>query len=395
MSKMNLNHVKTTFCACGLIVLFTIGAQASMLSPDPNNAALLYYQAFLLQPVPDEATFFLLEDVTKGAEPNQSVKTYLNRPFSRATIELAQDATRIRLCDWGPLYPGGYGHNTLLPSLQRLSTFMRVYARSLAAEGHFRSALENCIAIQRMADHIGDKTFMMFSTSRMVNGEALTCIKHILGSMPADVETLIWLKGRLVPSNVSPGQMVEILKSNCNLHLQYMRDHPKAYPAWWKEFPRASEDPNFREEILERASTLYDKLLESTLKILESGLHYESKKAELRKLITRIENQIENENDDSKYYLILGDCVPYVESCYDLMVRDVANFSTLTVALEVYLVKARTGHVPETLPANQTRDPYSDRDFEYKVIDEGFALRWRDDDGQKGKSRWIEFKVKK
>ncbi|MHC4682248.1 MAG: hypothetical protein ACYTEK_26600 [Planctomycetota bacterium] len=248
-----------------------------------------------------------------------------------------------------------------------------------------------------MAGHIGDKTFLMFSTSRMVNGRALTCIRHVLGSMPPDVEILTWLGGRLVPSNVSPSRIVEILKSNCNLHLQFMRNHPNAYLPWWKEYPEAIEDPRVRKEILECASKLYDRHLESTLKILESDLPYERKKAELRKLITRIESQIENSNDDKDYSLILGDCIPNIESCYDSMVRDTAHFNALIVALELYLLNARTGHIPEMLPPNQAKDPYSDKDFEYKVTDEGFALRYRRYGGpaSASASRWIEFRVRR
>ena len=387
MSKAN-NFQKVICTICVTFIFFT-NAQSASLPKEPDNAAFLYYQAFLLRPEPDEATFWLFDKVTKGADPNESVRKYLNSEFSRATIELVQEATQIPLCDWGPLYPGGYGHNAVTPSLLRLCTLMRVYARNLAVEGHFRSAFENCIGIQRLAGHIGDETFLMFSTSRMVNGMALTCIRHILGSMPPDVETLTWLKDRLVPSNVLPSHINEILRSNCNLHLQFMRDHPKAYLPWWKEYPEAIEDENARKEILECASKLYNKHLESTLKILERDMPYTRKNTELLKLIAKIEYK-DDSNDCS---LFLGDCIPYIESCYNIMVRDTANFNALTVALEIYLINTRTGQIPEILPDNQAKDPYNDVDFEYKVTDEGFALRYRKDDGPWAKSRWLEFKL--
>ncbi|MFB0552358.1 MAG: hypothetical protein ACETWQ_03490 [Phycisphaerae bacterium] len=52
MSNKNLRNKITICCA---IFLWTVGAQASTLPPDPDNAALLYYQAFLLRPEPDTA----------------------------------------------------------------------------------------------------------------------------------------------------------------------------------------------------------------------------------------------------------------------------------------------------------------------------------------------------
>jgi len=56
VSKINLGHTRTTFCICGLMVLCMSGTQASTLLADPNNGALLYYQAFLLRPEPDYVT---------------------------------------------------------------------------------------------------------------------------------------------------------------------------------------------------------------------------------------------------------------------------------------------------------------------------------------------------
>lgn len=383
---------KKIICPFFVVCMVFTNAQSATQQKEVDNAALFYYQALLLWPKPDsndKVTFLVLDEVAKGADPNESVKKYLNLPESRVTIELVQEAAQIPLCDWGPLYPGGYGHGVLAPSLQRFSRFMQVYAHNLAAEGDFRSAFENCIGIQRFAGHIGGETFLMFAVSRMVNGRALTSIRLVLGSVPPDVETLTWLKGHLVPSNVLPSRIIKILRSNCNLHLLFMHDHPKAYLPWWEEYPEAIEDPNAKKKILECANKLYNKHLESTLKILESDLPYAGKKAELQKLI----NKIEYKADSNDCSIILGDCIPYIESCYNIMVRDVANFNALTVALEIYLINARTGQIPEILPDNQAKDPFSDEDFEYKVTDEGFALRYRDDSPWK-KSRWIDFKVK-
>ena len=156
MSKAN-NFQKVICTICVTFIFFT-NAQSASLPKEPDNAAFLYYQAFLLRPEPDEATFWLFDKVTKGADPNESVRKYLNSEFSRATIELVQEATQIPLCDWGPLYPGGYGHNAVTPSLLRLCTLMRVYARNHAVEGRFRSAFENCIGIQRLAGHRTGRT---------------------------------------------------------------------------------------------------------------------------------------------------------------------------------------------------------------------------------------------
>ena len=401
MSKANKNF-KIVICTICVTFLFFTNVQCTVLPKEPDNAALLYYQALMLWPEPnpnDKATFrevdeeakdadlfggmtysahsraskvsmLVLDEVTKGADPNESVKEYLALPNSRTTIGLFQEAAQKPSCDWGPLYPGMTDH-ALGVSLLRFSRLIQVYAHNLAAEGDFRSALENCIGIQRLAGHIGGDTRIMSAVSMQVNRRALTSIRHILGSMPTDAETLTWLKGRLIPSDVSACRIVEIFKSHCNLRLQYMRDNREAYLSWLRSrnFPEASEDENAREEILKRASELHNKALESALIILESDLPDTRRDEELEKL----RNSIEDKDDSNDYSLIQSYGIYYVDEYRRIMLRDTASFNALTVALEIYLIKARTGHIPEMLPDNQAKDPYSDTDFEYKVTDERFC----------------------
>jgi len=76
----NINHTskRAVFSIFATLVLWTIGAQPAVSSPDPDNAALLYYQAFLLRPQPDDATYRLLDAVLRGAEPDENLREYLN-----------------------------------------------------------------------------------------------------------------------------------------------------------------------------------------------------------------------------------------------------------------------------------------------------------------------------
>ena len=64
---------------CGTILLAGVGAQAGALPPDPDNAALLYYQAHLLLPEPNVAEIRARDDVLRGAELNETVRFYLER----------------------------------------------------------------------------------------------------------------------------------------------------------------------------------------------------------------------------------------------------------------------------------------------------------------------------
>ena len=66
------NFVSKTII-CSAIFLCAFGAHAASLPPDPNNAALLYYQAFMLLPEPD---YFTKELVHKNT--TEKLYEYLN-----------------------------------------------------------------------------------------------------------------------------------------------------------------------------------------------------------------------------------------------------------------------------------------------------------------------------
>ena len=190
---------------CTAIAISAIGRKVEALLPDPSNAALMYYQAMIVQPEPDEATFWSMEAVCKGADPNERIRDFLNLPESKKVIKLVQLASNVSHCDWGIIYSIGDGSRhflniSFLPHLNRLSVFLDVYARTLVADGCYQKALEQSIAQRRMAGHIRDGTFSPFLFSYTVDARAIYCIKDILGTMPTDVEriSLILLKKRRI-----------------------------------------------------------------------------------------------------------------------------------------------------------------------------------------------------
>jgi len=65
------------------------------------------------------------------------------------------------------------------------------------------------------------------------------------------------------------------------------------------------------------------------------------------------------------------------------------------VAVEVYLVLAKTGRLPERLPDYLPKDPFTGQDFGYEITDEGFALRCQGKEFQTRKKSLLEFRVRK
>jgi hypothetical protein len=70
------------------------------------------------------------------------------------------------------------------------------------------------------------------------------------------------------------------------------------------------------------------------------------------------------------------------------------TFSNATKAgVEICIIRAKTGQLPDALPAGLPKDMFSGEDFEYERKDGGFILRCRAKDLQQDKIHEYEFKA--
>ena len=94
--------------------------------PNPDNAALLYYQAFLLRPEPNMATSLRINEVLKGAEPDRQMRMYLGHCLPM--IRCAELASQIPQCSWGIWYEteAEFGISSLAGEVRNLSFILAV-----------------------------------------------------------------------------------------------------------------------------------------------------------------------------------------------------------------------------------------------------------------------------
>ena len=71
------------------------------------------------------------------------------------------------------------------------------------------------------------------------------------------------------------------------------------------------------------------------------------------------------------------------------------QYFCLKAAVELYLIMAKTGQLPEELPDDLPRDPYTGQNFLYKKNEDGFSLGCRSDVFKRGKERFIFKALKK
>ncbi len=385
MSIINCRCRTIVSCACSFIVSWAIGTQGVRGAPGPDNAALLYYQAFALHPEPDSDTYRLLDGVLRGAEPTAQVRAYLNLEDTRETIRVAEAATQIPDCSWGIMRSHGvYGLmlKTVLGQLRQLAFLLEVDARTLAADRDYRAALERSLSIRRLAQHIADEAVLGYLLSLSLHERSFLCIQHVLGSVPPDTDILTWLQGQLSTVQGAPPLPGRAMEIHLDDTLEFLSMHPELLTTWRENVSKLIEDESAKEEILsltdeellERAKESYAKFLASVNRVMGSNMPYQQKYGELQRLMQELDDHAIDDPVGILSWYMLDDVVKF----HDIYVRGIANYNALRTAIEIYLMKAETGQLPEILPPDLPGDPFSGRDFEYEATSQGFVLRCRE-----------------
>jgi hypothetical protein len=392
--------MKTTI---GLPMVTVIGALLACLGqvtlaalpPDPDNAALLYYQAFLLVPQADDrAVSDLVTDVATGAAaPNEQVEEYIDK--CREAIDCAIAASQLPHCNWGLRYSKGF--SAAFPHLAQIrSLTWRILAdaRILTAQGDYRQALERCLTTYRMAGHVDDEVLIAFLVAVALDAQANKCVTAILGQMPVDVGTLTWLKEQLAlapAGTLTAGKALAVEKEVVldALQPERMDDLPgilaQSEGANAEEIRKALNEP-----LLAQARDYYTKYADSAFAVLNGQTPYLESYAKLQEL----GQQMEQAATRNPAMMLVKALAPAVKKVYVLQIRHQTDCAALQAAVDVYLAAAGTGRPPSSLPAASPRDPYTGGAFKYEPTANGFVLRCGAKDLDKNEVRKYEFKVK-
>ena len=255
--------------------------------PRDKNAALLYYQAFLLLPDPNEALQTKIDDVCRGAESDTSIRIFLGQCMS--TLEMAKIASRMSDCTWG-IWPDDQRIRTYIR--RRLYPLMRIIsvdAYTLASDGHYHAALDQCLTLLRIGRHLSeDLRLAIFATS--YSTQALNTIRRILNEMPLNVDTLSWLQGQLALVQVIPSSLEREVHRNFKLTIERVHSYPitilrgmllkRAADEQAKKRLRDLTDAQIRHEAIQTVQSLFG----SVYAILHSDRSVEQKQTELREV---------------------------------------------------------------------------------------------------------------
>ncbi len=451
-----------------LIMLCAIAAQASTLPPDPNNAALLYYQAFLLRPEPNKVETELVynriqeisrvlqggeleadaniderireleealknhhvepnepnlyaeydigfepypgekvhlrqlrqrREMMRGVDPNKSLRTYLFK--CRDAIKMAEMASEIAECDWGIMYSRGHGRRAPQSmEIRHLTFVLRAEALLHAADGDHRAAFDRCLMMRRFAGHVGEDNQNLYLMSIAVDSVALGCIQFLLTSSESSQETLTWLKRRLAVQKDLSQSFAKVLNRDFELTLQTLHTNRKVLKYVGDEFAEKAANDAARQriqdmtddELIALAKAPYADYLDSVVEVINSRIPYEQKCARMKTLA----GNLESEHGDigvTRMMLMSGSEMPL--RSYEIHVRHTAHLNAIMTGVEILLIHAQTGQLPEELPDDLPKDPFTGKLFGYKQTEDGFALICPDEVFQTPGRLSLEFKVKK
>jgi len=380
-----------------LAVILLVWTQSAFAYP-PDNAAVLYYRACLFYQS-DKAMMDKVTDLLKGRiDVDEDIEKYVEK--NRHTIDFALTATDVKNCDWGVDYSKGF--STMMPHyapLRNIAKLILADAKILAERGDYETALSCCLSVRKMARHISDGILISCLVGIAFEDLADNCIQDVLACRRPDLETLNWLKGALLEAEMHDFPLKAAISKDAKTAMVDMRVEIKEeiLKMLLSDDSLASSIPNGVSEHLKNADEQFFErnrdYWQGFTNQLIAALDLPCQQAydRLNELNERLLKDVV-ENPDAILSAVFA---PAVGRVYGQAVRVQTFSNAIRAAVDIYTIKARTGRLPDALPAGSPKDLFSGKDFEYERKDGGFILRCQGKDLLKDEIREYEFKIKK
>lgn len=370
------------------LILF-LATSAAVAQP-PDNAALLYYQAFLLYEKPDETMSKMLEDFHSGKiGANEVIQQHIEK--NRRVIDFIVTAADTANCDWG--YDYSQGFDLVMPNLaqlRRMSYLIEAEAKLLGEQGDYRTALERCLSMHKMALHAADRTIIGYLVAIAIGARANTAIPAILKNTPPEPATLKWLRNELFvlsskQVSAQPALQMEQEVALASATLEGLEQLGRCLMLDPNEMERLR---GLDQGLIEQNRDYYTNYMASALAALSGSETYEQIYTKLKKLDEQLKAVAEEPGSAMAAAL-----APGVWRIYAQDIRAKTHSNAIRTGVDIYIIKAETGRLPDALPAGLPKDLFSGKDFEYEKKDAGFVLRCQARDLLKDVVHEYEFKV--
>jgi len=398
--------MKNTLLTVFILIVCTCPVFA--LPPEPDNAALLYYQAFCVYEKPDDTMKDMIRDLAKGnIEPNPTITRYIES--CRPAIKLVENAGELSKCYWGVKYSDGLDAQArYLAETKMLTYIILADTRIALSRDDYDLAIQRCLTARKLAIDVGqDPLAVGYLVEKAIEKLTNKCIQEILSAGVIDLQTLQQLKAQLnkLDSRIKPVEF--FLETEQEVMAMYATPErfqdllPYIDPESLPRLVNASDDTrecilsyvrNADEQFCRKNMAYYNDYWAEIFSAFK--LPYQrayNKLEELEKKYLENYNDCQ-ENPDAILTVLLG---PALYNLYNNGIQSETFSNAVKTALEIYIIAAQTGQLPDSLPAGMPKDLFSGKDFQYEKTAEGFILRCQGKDLVKDEIHEYEFKVQK
>jgi len=275
--------------------------------------------------------------------------------------------------------------------MRKLSRLVVADAKILATDGDYEAAISHCMSLYRMARHINDRVFISYLVGIAINGMTNGCVMQIMSDMPQDMQSMTRLKNQLIEIDSIPLSVKPALLGEREVMLGAMT---------LEQMPEVARFCGGDKSVKEKILSLDDAMVERNKRHFENyysgvigayDMPYVEGYTVLKDLGEKMLKDVKSNPDAT----LTGILAPATHKIFSLLTRFETHNNAIKTAIEIYIIKAKTGKLPDELPAGLPKDLFSGKDFEYEKTDDGFILRCQGKDLNKNKTYEYEFKVKK
>lgn len=389
MKTGNNKNFTQSICTILMVLVLTLPAFAY----PPDNAAVLYYRASLLYESNDVMMNKVLKFNKGDIKIDDEIRQYVEA--NQNAIKSFVDAGDSPNCDWGVDYSRGIG--TVMPPfapLRNIARIVRAQAKITAESGDYNRALDLCLSLHKAGNDIAGGGNLIFHLVG-ISIDAMTnqCIAEILGEMSDNPETLILLRGQIYEVTGKFPSLSSSLNRDMNTCMQDMTKERVEH------ILNTSGDIDSKEKakIIRRADEKFFRANKQYFLAHKAALlsAIELPYPQSYEQLVRLKEKLSSDSKNNQDAILTEIFVPAIDRVLCLDVRCKTHFNAIKTAVEIYLIKARTGKLPDTLPDGLPGDLFSGKNFKYEKTDEGFTLHCQGKDLSKDEIYKYEFKVKK
>lgn len=327
-----------------------------------NNAALQYWQAFVLLPALDKEQEKLIEEWATVPLDEAAQKLIED---SRTSLMYLHRGAKHQQCDWGFDYKDGI--SLLLPNLTKARTLARLAAlraRYHFERGNFGAARDDATAMMALARHVGRDPIMIcllvrYAIENMVIDLVAPYVPDIKAPYSPAKATFDALPASSNIRQVLPTEKEFMAK----YIMRELRKVEQAKPGSWRDLWKNMLGAEAPDSIKNVAS------LDEAVKMVEDLLPVYD---ELERLAALPRDEFEKQYPPYKEKTkaaqpLAGLLLPSVDKTRATEDRSRARMAMLLAAIAV----VESG--PDAL--KNIKDPFGDGPFEYRPLDKGFELK--------------------